>query len=64
MKSIEVTVFPDGKTEVETKGFSGTDCRAASASIEEALGKVTRDERTSESYRPSVAIGQHIKGRN
>ncbi len=40
-KTIEVTVSPDGKIAIETKGFVGPRCREASRVIEEALGKKT-----------------------
>ena len=38
MKTIEITVSPKGETKVETKGFLGSDCQAATRSIEAALG--------------------------
>ena len=45
---IEITVAPDGSTKVETKGFFGKACQAASRFIEQALGKVTEEKVTSE----------------
>ena len=36
MKTIEIIVYPDGKSRVETKGFSGGECRDASRFIEKA----------------------------
>ena len=38
-KTIEIVVAPNGQTRVETKGFSGSDCRLASEFIEQALGQ-------------------------
>ncbi len=35
---IEVIVSPTGQVRVETKGFFGSECRSASASLERALG--------------------------
>ncbi len=40
-KTIEITVLPNGQTNVETKGFVGTECRQASQFIEKALGEQT-----------------------
>ena len=37
-KIIEVIVSPKGETRIETKGFSGAECRDASKFIEQALG--------------------------
>jgi hypothetical protein len=38
MKTIEIIVAPDGKSRVETKGFTGSECREASRFVEQALG--------------------------
>lgn len=38
-KTIEIIVAPNGQTRVETKGFSGSECRQASEFIEQALGQ-------------------------
>ena len=38
MKTIEITVDPKGQTKVETKGFTGGECREASRFVEQALG--------------------------
>ncbi|WP_417377897.1 DUF2997 domain-containing protein [Gimesia sp.] len=45
---IEITVATDGQTRVETKGFSGEECREASRFIETALGKRTEEQLTAE----------------
>ena len=50
MKTIEIIVTPAGQTRVETKGFSGSDCRAASRFIEQALGTRTHEQVTPEFY--------------
>ncbi len=50
MKTIEITVSPAGQTSVETKGFSGAECRQASEFIETALGQRTRERLTGEFY--------------
>jgi hypothetical protein len=50
MKIIEIIIAPDGQTRVETKGFSGAECRQASEFIEKALGKRTSETLTSEFY--------------
>ncbi len=50
MKIIEIVVSPIGKTQIETKGFSGSECRDASRFIEEALGQSTDEKLTGEFY--------------
>jgi len=50
MKTIEIIVSPDGKTRVETKGFSGGECRQASQFVEQALGQQIGEQMTPEFY--------------
>ncbi len=47
-KIIEVTVSPKGETTIQTKGFTGEQCRDATRSLEAALGVRTREQLTSE----------------
>ncbi len=49
-RTIEIIVTPDGKTTVQTRGFAGSSCQAASRFIEQALGKPTGEQRTPEFY--------------
>ena len=59
MKTIEITVSPKGETKVETKGFSGSDCQAATRSIEAALGARESESLTSEFYQQAnVSLDQ------
>ncbi|MHC4880652.1 MAG: DUF2997 domain-containing protein [Planctomycetota bacterium] len=48
MKRIEITIAPDGSSTVETKGFTGSTCRAASQWLERALGKTATEQLTHE----------------
>ncbi len=48
---IEVTVSPRGEATVQTKGYTGGDCLAASKFLEQALGLAAADDtKTSEFY--------------
>ena len=47
-KIIEIIVAPNGQTKVETRGFTGNQCRQASKFIEQALGKRTDEKLTAE----------------
>ena len=53
-KTIEIIVKSDGSTSLETKGFTGSECRAASEFIEKALGSRASEQLTSE-FHQSVA---------
>jgi hypothetical protein len=52
LKTIEITINPTGQNSVETKGFSGAECREASKFIETALGQRTGERLTGEFYTP------------
>ncbi len=47
---IEVIVSPKGETSIQTKGYSGGFCLAASQFLEAALGVKTADRKTGEFY--------------
>jgi len=49
-KTIEIIVDPQGNSQVQTKGFSGSSCLAASKFIEHALGQQTSQGTTPEFY--------------
>jgi len=52
---IEVTVSPRGEATVQTKGYAGGDCLAASGFLERALGLAVADRKTAEFYRAQDA---------
>jgi len=47
-KTIEIIVTPDGKSSVQSVGFTGSSCRDASRFLEEALGQRTGEILTAE----------------
>ena len=49
-KTIEIIVRPNGSTTVETKGFAGESCQAASQFLEVALGVRASEQHTAEFY--------------
>lgn len=59
-QSIEIIITPEGKTTVQTLGFRGASCQAASQFIEEALGKRTGAYRTAEFYQAQSTT--HVEG--
>jgi hypothetical protein len=50
MKFVEITVDSKGQSKVETRGFTGGECREASKFIEQALGQRTAEKLTAEFY--------------
>ena len=55
-QSIEVIVAPDGSTRIETRGFAGASCRAASQFLEAALGRRSAERLTSEYYQAVTEV--------
>ena len=62
MRSIEITVRPDGSSALETKGFSGSECQDASRFLEVALGLRSSEQLTAE-YHSSQSAGQQLTDR-
>ena len=61
-KIIEIIVSPTGQTQVQTKGFTGTACRQASLLLEQALGRRTSEQLTSEFHQQaSHQTSQHSR---
>jgi hypothetical protein len=60
VKTIEITVDPQGQAKVETKGFSGSECREASKFIEQALGRSTGETLTAE-FHQDQSVDQLLK---
>ncbi len=60
MKTIEITVSPDGETKVETRGFTGPGCREASRFVEQSLGRKTAETLTAEFHQGQQA-GQELR---
>ncbi len=48
MKTIKITVDARGETKVETRGFTGGECRDASRFVEHALGTRAAEALTAE----------------
>ncbi len=59
MKTIEITVAPNGQTQVQTKGFLGASCRDASRFLEQALGERTDEQLTAEFHQTESAQQTH-----
>ena len=55
MQSIEIIVSPQGQTQVQTKGYGGADCQAASRFLEQALGQTCHEQLTDEFYQVPVS---------
>ena len=50
---IEVVVSPTGDTTIQTRGYAGGDCLAASRFLEESLGITASERKTAEFYQPT-----------
>jgi hypothetical protein len=48
VEKIEITIAPGGDTTISVEGVKGKGCTDLTKAIEKALGKVVKDEKTSE----------------
>ena len=62
MKIIEIIIAPNGQSTVETKGFTGSECRDASRFIEQAIGQQTNEILKSEFHQAATAQQQVQQG--
>ena len=62
-QTIEIIVTPQGKSSVQTLGFTGSSCRDASRFIEQALGQRTGEKLTAE-FHQSESVRQANQQRN
>ena len=60
MKTIEIIISPTGQSRVETKGFTGAECRDASRFIEQAIGQQTNEILKAE-FHQSATTQQQIQ---
>jgi len=60
VKTIDITVSPKGETQVETRGFTGSECREASRFVEQAIGQRTAETLTAEFHQGQQA-GQELR---
>ena len=60
MKQIEIIISPTGQSRIETRGFVGSECRQASEFLEQALGRRTGEQLTSEIFE-SVSHSQPVQ---
>ena len=59
-KVIEIVVNPRGEATVQTRGFTGGECREASKFVEQALGTRASESLTAEYYQGQQA-GQSLR---
>lgn len=63
-KTIEIIVDPQGGSQVQTKGFAGSECLVASQFIEQALGRSTDRRTTAEFFAATASQTQPASTRN
>jgi hypothetical protein len=63
MTTIEVIITPKGDTTVQTKGFTGANCRDASRALETALGQRIGEQLTAE-FHQTPAVEQRQQQRS
>ena len=62
MKTIEITVSPEGATSIKTSGFTGSSCRDATRDLERALGLAGKESLLPEYYQRASTGAQIRQG--
>jgi hypothetical protein len=62
LRTIEITIAPNGQSTVETKGFTGSECRDASRFVEQALGQSTGEQLKAEFHQTASSQQQLQQG--
>ena len=60
---IEVLIGPDGTVKIKTHGLRGEACIEETRSLEQAVGKVERREKTREYYEQSATTRTGVRNR-
>ena len=60
---IEVVIGPDGTVTIKTHGLRGEACIEETKSLEQAVGKVQRREKTREYYEQATSTKTGIRNR-
>ena len=60
---IEVLIGPDGTVKIKTHGLRGEACIEETKSLEQAVGKVQRREKTAEYFQQSGATKTGVRNR-
>ena len=63
-KIIEIIVSPTGETRLETKGFTGSECKDASKFVEQALGATAGEQMTAEFHSSQVVSKAETRNGN
>ena len=63
IKTIEITVSPEGTTSIKTSGFTGGSCRDASRDLERALGLAGKESLLPE-YFQQTKTGDQVRQGN
>jgi hypothetical protein len=62
MKQVIVLIAPDGQTKVVAEGFTGGECRQATAFLREALGQQLDEQLTAAYFQSeATAVSQEIR---
>jgi hypothetical protein len=63
IKTIEITVSPEGSVSIKTQGFTGSSCRDATRDLERALGVSGREHLLPE-YFNQTSSGEQLRQGN
>lgn len=64
METLEFIIYPDGRVKEMVTGIVGSSCEAVTAAIEEQLGRVVSQQRTSDYYTQPIQQTSSVSAQN
>lgn len=64
METLEFVIYPDGRVQEKVTGIQGRSCAEVTQLIEQKLGRVIHQEKTSEYFEEKVSQESHIPNWN
>ena len=63
METLEFIIYPDGRVKETVTGIVGASCAEVTAAIEEQLGQVMAQEKSSDYYSQPVQVSSNAQAR-
>jgi hypothetical protein len=63
-RELEISISQDGTVEVHVKGFKGKSCSEAVKLLQQVVGELKSEQKTSEFYEPEETVKFHLDQRH
>ena len=63
-RELDISISQDGTVEVHVKGFKGKSCAEAVKLLQQVVGELKSEQKTSEFYEPEETVKFHLDQRH